>query len=70
VWRNVNGSFYDFELELLHGDSCQRLGGAPDDWGPRALTQWLRQLRMSDRFDPAAEQIIHSAALIEEIYRA
>jgi predicted dehydrogenase len=70
VWRNVNGSFYDFELDLLNGASHKRLAGGPDDWGPRALTQWLRQLRSSHRFDPAAEQITHSAALIEEVYRA
>jgi predicted dehydrogenase len=69
VWRNVSGSFFDFELHLLQGDSRRRLGGAPDEWGPRSLTQWLRQLRASNRFDPAAEQIMHSAALIDEVYR-
>jgi predicted dehydrogenase len=69
VWRNVNGSFYDFELNLLQGDSRRRLGGAPDEWGPRSLTQWLRQLRVSNRFDPEAEQIRHSATLIDEVYR-
>jgi predicted dehydrogenase len=69
-WSNVDGSFYDFEVNLLRGTDSERLGTHPDQWGPRALEDWLRQLRISNRFDPRAQHIVHSAALIEEVYRA
>lgn len=70
-WNNIDGSFYDFQLDLIHGTSRERLSGpdASDDWGPLALQAWLDQLRVSNRFDPEADDIIRSAALIEEVYR-
>jgi predicted dehydrogenase len=70
VWNNVGGSFYDFELKLFRGTNCEHLGSHPDDWGPRALRQWLKQLRSDASFDAAAADYIRSAALIEEVYRA
>jgi predicted dehydrogenase len=70
LWSNVDGSFYDFDVDLFHGTSVERLGASRDDWGARALRAWLDQLRVSNRFDSSAEQIIRSAALIEEVYRA
>lgn len=69
-WRNVNGSFYDFELEICHGTARERLGSYPDDWGARALLAWVGRLRRDCGFDPDVLQIAHGAALIEEIYRA
>jgi hypothetical protein len=71
-WTNIDGSFYDFQLDLIHGTNRERLSGrdAGDDWGPRALQAWVEQLRVSNRFDPQADDIIRSAALIEEVYRA
>ena len=70
LWNNVDGSFYDFELRLFRGTSCERLGSHPDDWGPRALRQWLRRLQTDASFDAEAADYIRSAALIEEVYRA
>jgi predicted dehydrogenase len=71
-WTNVDGSFFDFQLDLIHGTNRERLSGrdTSDDWGPRALQAWIEQLRVSNRFDPQADDIIRSAALIEEVYRA
>ena len=71
-WANIDGSFYDFQLDLIHGTNRERLSGrdANDDWGPRALQMWLEQLRTGHRFDPEANDIVRSAALIEEVYRA
>jgi predicted dehydrogenase len=71
-WTNIDGSFYDFQLDLIRGTNRERLSGrdANDDWGPRALQAWIEQLRVSKCFDPQAEGIIRSAALIEEVYRA
>jgi predicted dehydrogenase len=72
LWSNIDGSFYDFRLDLIHGTNRERLDGRDDsdDWGPRALQAWIEQLRTSNRFDPEADDIIRSAALIEEVYRA
>ncbi len=67
---NVDGSFYDFDLQLFRGTNCERLGSYPDDWGPRSLRQWLAQLQVDAGFDAAAANYIRSAALIEEVYRA
>jgi predicted dehydrogenase len=71
-WSNIDGSFYDFQLDLIHGTNRERLSGRDggDDWGPRALQAWIEQLRVGNRFDPQADDIIRSAALIEEVYRA
>lgn len=71
-WTNIDGSFYDFQLDLIHGTNRERLSGrdGSDDWGPRALQCWLEKLRVSHRFDAEAGDIIRSAALIEEVYRA
>ena len=70
LWNNVAGSFYDFELRMFRGTECERLDSYPDEWGPRALRQWLHQLQIDASFDAAAADYIRSAALIEEVYRA
>jgi hypothetical protein len=70
LWRNVDGSFYDFEVQTFRGTNCERLGSPPDDWGPRSLRQWLARLQLDAGFDEAAANYIRSAALIEEVYRA
>ena len=70
LWNNVAGSFYDFELRMCRGTECELLGSHPDDWGARALRQWLCQLQIDAGFDAAAEDYRRSAALIEEAYRA
>ncbi|HEX7114133.1 MAG TPA: Gfo/Idh/MocA family oxidoreductase [Steroidobacter sp.] len=69
-WRNVRGSFYDFELEVTRGNTSERLGTYPDDWGGRALKEWARQLRHDRSFDPQTLMIARGAALIEEMYRS
>lgn len=70
MWNNVAGSFYDFELRMFRGTECEHLGSYPDDWGPRALRQWLCQLQIDAGFDEGAADYLRSAALIEEVYRA
>jgi predicted dehydrogenase len=69
-WENVNGSFYDFQLDICHGASRERLSTSGDDWGPRALSRWLERLAVDRSFDQEAEQIARSAVLIDETYRA
>jgi predicted dehydrogenase len=69
-WRNVDGSFYDFQLDLTRGDTSQQLATAPDDWGGRALAAWAERLQGDRSFDASIELTARGAALIDEIYRA
>jgi predicted dehydrogenase len=70
VWRNVNGSFYDFEIFASRGSQRELLSSGVDDWGPRALAAWSQQLAHDRSFDPAALAIARSAELIDAIYAA
>ena len=69
-WRNIDGSFYDFALDVTRGDTKERIGTAPDDWGARALLSWVRKLQREAKFDPAASLVTCGAQLIDEVYRA
>lgn len=66
--RNVNGSFYDFEIFRCHGTRQHKIAGYPDAWGGRALTRWARQLSGSGTFDPKVEQVVAVADVIDRIY--
>jgi predicted dehydrogenase len=66
--RNVAGSFYDFTAERFDGTGAETLVGPPDDWGGRAAAAWAEQLARSPAFDPAAEQFVRSADVLDRIY--
>ncbi|MBV9843176.1 MAG: Gfo/Idh/MocA family oxidoreductase [Sphingomonadaceae bacterium] len=68
--RNVGGSFYDFTAEQFSGTQATTLCSPPDDWGGRAAADWGERLAGGSRFDPMAEELIRSAALIDRIYAA
>jgi predicted dehydrogenase len=70
LWRNVSGSFYDFELLGCRGDRREVLASGPDEWGSRALHTWVQRLAVDRSFDPQAIGIAHSADLIDAIYAA
>jgi predicted dehydrogenase len=66
--RNVSGSFYDFVAERLDRGGIQLLTGPPDAWGGRAAVEWAVQLAKHAGYDPACEQFITLAGVIDEIY--
>ena len=66
--RNVNGSFYDFEIFRFNGTRQHKIVGYPDAWGGRALTRWARQLSASATFDPEVEPVVAVADVIDRIY--
>lgn len=66
--RNVNGSFYDFVAERMRGTARETLAAPPDEWGGRAAADWARRLAASPRFDPAIEDVIHTAEALDRIY--
>jgi predicted dehydrogenase len=66
--RNVNGSFYDFTAERYRGTSREILTMPPDEWGGRAAADWASRLAAGERFDPAAEQLVDVARVLDRIY--
>jgi predicted dehydrogenase len=70
AWRNVAGSFYDFEISRMHRDQRTPLFRDRGGWAPRALKTWLARLAHDRGFAPEARQLAASAAAIDAIYRA
>jgi predicted dehydrogenase len=66
--RNVNGSFYDFTAERYRGTSHETLTTPPDEWGGRAAADWASRLASGERFDPAAEELVTVARVLDRIY--
>lgn len=66
--RNVDGSFYDFVAELHDHTKSEVRVEPPDNWGGRAAIDWAIRLAAGHGFDPAAEQFVHVAELIDAIY--
>jgi predicted dehydrogenase len=70
-WRNVNGSFYDFEVALLRGAQREILGtdSKSDDWGGRALAAWVDRLQHDASFDDETVGLLAGARLIDACYQ-
>lgn len=66
--RNVGGSFYDLEALRFSGTASETLASPPDAWGGRAAAAWARQLASGAGFDPAAEELVATAEVIDRIY--
>jgi len=66
--RNVNGSFYDFTAERYRGRSRETLTTPPDEWGGRAAADWAMRLAAGERYDPAAEELVAVAQVLDRIY--
>lgn len=71
-FRNVDGSFYDFVGERFSGTQTELIVSPPDanwEWGGLATIEWVKQLGVDGRFDPAAEQFVLLAEVVDRIYR-
>jgi len=68
VLRNVNGSFYDFVAEHLHGTTRTTLSAPPDDWGGRAIIAWAERIAAGTGFDNEAAHLINVASTLDAIY--
>ncbi len=66
--RNVDGSYFDFVTEHFQGTSRRRITGPPEEWGGRAAVAWACQLARSNRYDPAIEDIVTVARVLDWIY--
>lgn len=63
---NVDGSFYDFEVSLAHGDRRELIAAPPDAWPGRALVEWAR--RLPDPGEDDLDALAVTAAAIDRIY--
>jgi predicted dehydrogenase len=72
TFRNVGGSFYDFEASRLVGTSRAPLASdtadAGSDWGGRAAADWARRLAAGERFDAQAAGLVRVAQVLDAIY--
>lgn len=66
--KNINGSFYDFAAYRYRGTSSETISSPPDEWGGKAITDWLNKLSSSDRYQQDAASYVHSATVIDRIY--
>lgn len=65
---NVDGSFYDFRAELYDGTATEVLETPPDDWGGRAAVAWAERLARDPSFDPAVEELVDVADVLDRVY--
>jgi predicted dehydrogenase len=66
--KNVNGSFYDFVAQRFRGTKTETLAEPPDEWGGKALVNWIKQLSQDADYNGEAEKFIRSAEIIDRIY--
>ncbi|WP_375382747.1 Gfo/Idh/MocA family protein [uncultured Sphingomonas sp.] len=73
-FRNVCGSFYDFEATRFSGTSREPLatdsGQGTAGWGGRAAADWARRLAAGERFDAQAAGLVRVAQVLDAIYAA
>lgn len=65
---NVNGSFYDFNLDVYSQRHTENLVAPPDDWGGKAIQRWVERLALDNSYDEDNEELVRLARTIEDIY--
>ncbi len=70
TFRNVDGSFYDFTAERLHGTCRERLADPPDAWGGRAAAHWAQSLARGSRWSDTIAGLREASTAIDRIYAA
>ncbi len=67
-FRNINGSFYDFEALKFNGTQAEVLFTGKDDWGGRAAVAWVEKLADGMGYDPEIESAVEVAKIIDKVY--
>jgi len=70
AFRNLGGSFYDFEALSFSGTHTETLCSPPDEWGGREAAVWAGQLAVRREYDPAVERVLAPAEALDRIYAA
>jgi predicted dehydrogenase len=69
AFRNVGGSFYEFEAEQFHGTRRELLASGLEDWGARAAVDWVQRLAAGEGFDPSTRRLNDVARALDAIYQ-
>lgn len=67
-FRNVNGSFFDFELARFDGRSTSIVTSESRDWLGRGILDWVKRLAESNRYDPEIERSITISEVVDAVY--
>ncbi|MBX6365263.1 MAG: Gfo/Idh/MocA family oxidoreductase [Gemmatimonadetes bacterium] len=67
-FRNVDGSFYDFERARFRGRETQVVARESRDWLGRGIVAWARRLARSAAYDARAEESLVVARIVDAIY--
>jgi predicted dehydrogenase len=69
-FRNINGSFYEFETLAFQGTSRKTISSPGDSWGGKAAIHWAEELASNGNvFNPEAELYVKSAEILDQIYK-
>lgn len=69
LFRNVGGSFTEFEGFRTSGTERWHAAEPDRDWGGRAAADWALRLASGQGFDPAAERLVDVAEVLDRIYQ-
>lgn len=70
AFKNINGSFYDFQAEKYKGTQSEILVTPPDEWSGRAGIAWAQKLEAGKGYEAeSAREFVKTAELIDQIYR-
>ena len=68
TFRNVGGSFYDFEATRFRGTARETLASGAEEWGGRAAAAWAERLAAGERFDRQAEELVAVSRVLDGVY--
>ena len=66
--KNMAGSFYDFVGLRYWGTKTETLASPPDDWGGKALLDWIEKLSHNTSYNNEADHFLASAEVLDKIY--
>jgi predicted dehydrogenase len=67
-FRNIDGSFYDFELARFTGRNTEVAVRESRDWLGKAILDWAYRLGESRSYDPEIERSIRVSEVIDAVY--
>jgi len=70
AFRDVGGSFYDFEAVRFRGTRRKVLASPPDAWGGRAVVEWAGRLGEGTLHPELGPQLVAVARVLDRIYDA
>jgi hypothetical protein len=69
LFRNVDGSYSDFEAFRTSGTERWHAAEPDSDWGGRGAADWARRLASGQGFDSEAERLVDVAEVLDRIYQ-